>query len=377
MKTLLSLFFYLTIGHLHAQTDVAIFYTLKTQDSLLFSYEHQEPDTVAIDEKLLFKNKAVTEKWLTQKHIPALGIGYIKDGVIAEVSVYGKNENDIPYPANTIFNVASLTKPVTATVVLKLISAGKWDLDEPIYKYWNDPDIANDTRTKVLTTRHILSHQSGFPNWRRSLPGGKLAFQFTPGTAYQYSGEGFEYLRKAIEHKFKKTLVKLAKQLIFEPLNMNDTRFYWTGEVDETRFAKWYRKDGSQYETYKNTSANAADDLLTTVEDYSKFMLHIMNGAGLNKDLFQQMISKQVGIKERSYFGLSWVGYEGVNGNEIAIQHGGDDIGVHTIAFIFPESKEGLLIFTNCDNGTDVYIPIVKHYLGAAGQEIIDIETKK
>lgn len=50
---------------------------------------------------------------------------------------------------------------------------------------------------------------------------------------------------------------------------------------------------------------------------------------------------------------------------------------MHTIAFILPESKEGLLIFTNCDNGTDVYIPIIKHYLGAAGQEIIDIETKK
>lgn len=338
------------------------------------SYDHTEPQTEhTADYNSLFENKAETEKWLEQKHIPALGIGYIVDGKIVEATVYGKNEKNIPYPENTIFNVASLTKPITATVALKLVNANKWDLDEPLYKYWTDPDIANDPRTKLLTTRHILSHQTGFPNWQED---GKLAFHFAPGTQYSYSGEGFEYLRKALESKFNKPLEQLASELIFEPLGMHDTRFFWTEAVDETRFAKWHKKDGSLYKTYKNKSANAADDLLTTVEDYCKFMVHMMNGAGLNKDLYRQIISKQVQIKQNSYFGLGWIGYENINGNEVVLQHGGDDIGVHTIAFIFPQSKKGLLIFTNSDNGTESYVPAIQHYLGEAGQAIIDIEMK-
>jgi CubicO group peptidase (beta-lactamase class C family) len=305
-------------------------------------------------------------------HIPALGIGYIKEGRIKELVVYGKNDKGILNPDNMIFNIASLTKPITALVALKLVNTGQWDLDEPISKYWTDPDIANDPRSQQLTTRHILSHRSGFPNWRN----GKLAFKFDPGTTYQYSGEGFEYLRKALENKFHKTLDELATEWIFKPLKMYDTRFYWDSSVDESRFAAWHKKDGSLYTTYKNTSANAADNLLTTLEDYSKFMLHIMDGAGLKHELYLQMVSEQARINPRKYFGLGWWLDETVRDGENALVHGGDDIGVHTMAFILPSSKEGLVIFTNCDNGIDIYIPTIQYYLGKAGQEIIDIETK-
>ncbi len=341
------------------------------------SYDHHKPEsTDSADESLLFKDRTETEQWLAQKRIPALGIGYMENGAIREVVVYGRNEKGGNNPENTIFNVASLTKPVTATVVLKLVDAGAWSLDEPISTYWTDPDIAGDPRSRQLTTRHILSHRSGFPNWRRENPDGKLGFQFTPGTAYQYSGEGFEYLRKALEHTFKKTLDELVEELIFRPLGMDDTYFHWQKGVDESRFAAWHKADGSLYPTYKNTSANAADDLLTTVEDYSKLMLHIMNGAGLNTDLYRDMTSEQIRIKPRKYWGLGWWIDEGVDNGANALVHGGDDMGVHTIAFLLPGSGRGLIIFTNCDNGTEVYIPVIQHYLGKVGQEIIDVETK-
>ncbi|WP_276134236.1 serine hydrolase domain-containing protein [Polluticoccus soli] len=328
------------------------------------------------DESLLFRDKAITENWLRKKNIPAVGIGHIEDGKIKEITFYGQRSHGQDYPSNTIFNVASLTKPITTMVVLKLIDAGKWRLDEPIYKYWTDPDIASDQRSKKLTTRHILTHKTGFPNWRYKNADGKLAFEFEPGTKYQYSGEGFEYLRKALEKKFKKSLDQLAAELIFKPLGMHDTHLYWDETVDESRFAEWYKADGSKYETYKNKSANAADDLLTTVEDYSKFLIYVMNGAGINKDLFAEMQSTQTIKKPRQHFGLGWMIDEGVNGDEDAITHGGDDKGVHTVVFILPQSKKGLVIFTNCDQGTETYIPAVKYYLGAAGQQIIDIETK-
>jgi CubicO group peptidase (beta-lactamase class C family) len=64
-------------------------------------------------------------------------------------------------------------------VTLKLVSQGKWNLDEPIYKYWTDPDVAKDPNSKILTTRHLLSHQSGFKNWRFINPDNKLHFDFT------------------------------------------------------------------------------------------------------------------------------------------------------------------------------------------------------
>ncbi|MCB9251495.1 MAG: class A beta-lactamase-related serine hydrolase [Flavobacteriales bacterium] len=340
------------------------------------SFDHQEKeDNLNINKKLLFKDKNETEKWLIKNRIPALGIGYIKDGILQEVKVYGILEKGKPAPQNTIWNVASLTKPITAMIALKLVNAGQWDLDEPIYKYWLDPDIADDPRIKQLTTRHILSHQTGFPNWRSKNASGKLSFEFEPGTKYQYSGEGFEYLRRAIENKFHKPLNLLADSLIFLPLQMTDTKYYWDKTVDETRFAKWHDGNGNLYETYKNTQENGADDLLTTIEDYSKFILYIMNGASLSKDLYSQMFSNQVRIKNNKYWGLSWWVDENIGNGENAIINGGDDKGVHTIVFMLPASKQGLIIFTNCDNGTDIYIETVLAYLGALGQGIINIET--
>jgi CubicO group peptidase (beta-lactamase class C family) len=291
--------------------------------------------------------------------------------------VFGELQTNKPAPINTIWNVASMTKPITAIVALKLINAGKWDLDEPIYKYYTDTDVANDPRSKLLTTRIILSHQTGFPNWRGNNEDGKLSFEFEPGTKYQYSGEGYEYLRKSLEKKFKKSLELLASELIFKPLKMKDTKFIWDDKMDSTRFAKWHNEKGELYETQKNKTANAADNLLTTVEDYSKFLVHLLNGAGLSDKLYKEMISNQVTINEYKHWGLGWWVDENININkDFALVHGGDDIGVHTITFIVPKTKQALLIFTNCDNGTDAFAEILVKFLGKDGEGILNIEMK-
>jgi CubicO group peptidase (beta-lactamase class C family) len=340
------------------------------------SYDHKDFEK-PFNEEILFIDKNETERWLKQKHIPALGIGIIKDGKIEQISVFGELQTNKPAPINTIWNVASMTKPITAIVALKLINARKWDLDEPIYKYYTDPDIANDPRAKLLTTRIILSHQTGFPNWRGNNKDGKLSFEFDPGTKYQYSGEGYEYLRKALEKKFKKSLEQLASELIFKPLKMKDTRFIWDDKMDSTRFAKWHNEKGELYEIQKNKTANAADNLLTTVEDYSKFLVYILNGAGLSDKLYKEMIADQVRINDYKHFGLGWWVDENINENkDFALVHGGDDIGVHTIAFIVPKTKQALLIFTNCDNGPNAFAEILVKFLGKDGEGILNIEMK-
>lgn len=323
----------------------------------------------------LFDNNSKIEVWLNENHVPALGVGVIENGKLKQVKVFGEIAKGIAAPYNTIFNVASLTKPVTAIVALKLVSSGKWHLDEPLYKYWTDPDVANDPRSKKLTTRIILSHQTGFPNWRWLNEDKKLAFQFDPGTKYQYSGEGFEYLKKALENKFQKTLTQLADELIFRPLKMNDTKFVWDKSIDTSRFAIGYNRNGIAYKIGKNKAASAADDLLTTIEDYGNFLVSVMRGDGLTKEVFYEMTSNQVASTKGKYFGLGFEIYTLGNGN-YALSHGGSDEGVRTIAFILPITKRGLLIFTNSDTGAGVYEKIVKHYLGEDGNKIFDIEMK-
>jgi CubicO group peptidase (beta-lactamase class C family) len=271
--------------------------------------------------------------------------------------------------------VASLTKPVTAIVALKLVSLSKWNLDEPVSKYWTDPDIANDPRNKKLTTRLILSHQTGFPNWRWMNDDKKLQFQFDPGTKYQYSGEGMEYLRKALEKKFHKSLQKLADELIFQPLKMTDTRYVWDKNVDVSRLAIGYDKDGKPYETLKNNKPNAADDLLTTIEDYGKFLVSVLNSDGLTDKVFEEMTSNQVPSSKGKHFGLGFEIYD-LDNDAYALSQGGSDNGVQTLVFLLPKTKQGIIIFTNSDTGASVYESLLKHYLGTNGQKIIDIETK-
>lgn len=340
------------------------------------SFDHKDFEK-PFDVDQLFINKSETERWLKQKHIPALGIGYIKEGKTQQISVFGELEANSPAPQNTIWNVASLTKPITALIALKLINAGKWNLDEPLYNYYIDPDIATDSNTKKLTTRIILSHQTGLPNWRGNSADGKLSFEFEPGTKYQYSGEGYEYLRKALEKKFHKSLGLLASELVFKPLKMNSTSFVWDKTIDSTRFAKWHKANGERYEIERNEINNGADNLLTTVEDYCKFLVHVLNGAGLSSPLYKEMIAPQSRINNYKHFGLGWWIDESINSNnDFALVHGGDDIGVHTIVFIVPKSKQALLIFTSCDNGTDAFADILLKFLGKEGEGILNVEMK-
>lgn len=316
------------------------------------------------------------QKLLNENKIPILGLGFISDGKLRRVKVFGEIKPGEPAPINTIFNVASLTKPVVALVTLKLVSAGKWNLDEPLDKYWVDPDLKDDPRHKKLTTRLILSHRTGFLNWRWLNKSKKLEFTFEPGTKYQYSGEGFEYLRRALESRFKKPLEQLAEELVFKPLGMKDTRFFWDAKMNESRFAVGYDAKGNAYKIYKNSKANAADDLLTTVEDYGKFLVFVMNGGGLSKDIFKEMISRQVETGEHKHFGLGWEVYD-LGSGEYALSHGGSDEGVKTLVFLLPKSRQGLIIFTNSDNGINVYEPLITEYLKEPGKRIIDIEMKR
>ncbi|HCL05212.1 MAG TPA: serine hydrolase [Chitinophagaceae bacterium] len=329
----------------------------------VLSYDHQEPEKSTISIKI----EKEIEQLLAEEKVPALGLGIIENGKLQKINVFGTLDKERPASYNSIFKVASLTKPVTAIVALKLISEGKLALDEPLDKYWKDPDLLHDPRIHQLTPRIILSHQTGFPNWRYLDQTKKLRFEFDPGTRFQYSGEGFEYLRKAMEVKFGKNLETLAAELVFHPAKMKDTRFWWDQSMDEKRYVKNHDKNGNAHETVKYYKANAAANLLTTVEDYGNFLAYVLNGAGLSQAVLDEMHKSQVKLKEQDYFGLGWEKITGFSNNEYALLHSGKDPGVSTLAVIFPKSRNGWLIFLNGDNDMKLIEKLLteKLYLGA------------
>ncbi len=298
--------------------------------------------------------------WLAENNVPAAGIGLIENGEIKYVKVFGELRKGVPAPDNAIFNVASITKTVVTMLTLKLVETGQWNLDEPLSDYWVDPDVANDSLHTKLTTRHVLTHTTGFPNWRSDHPDHKLAFEFPPGTKYQYSGEGYEYLRRALEHKFKKPLDKLTDSLLFKPLGMKDTHQSWDSTMDESRFAMWHDHEGNRYDMPYKTGVSAASDLLTTVEDYCKFGMYVMNGGGLSSALFNDMVTPHSNIQKHSAMGLGWFIINGLPNGEYAIYHMGGNPGVKTLAVFLPKSKRGVVIFTNGENGMYVYNNVVK-----------------
>ena len=335
----------------------------------VLSYDHKTPEEISSIEKDLFEDPEKIEAWLQENKVPALGLAVLKDFQLKEIKVYGELKEGVPAPYNTLFNVASLTKPIVSMLTLKLVENGDWDLDEPVFHYWTDPDVKDDPNSKVLTTRHILSHQTGFKNWRWQNESGKLEFGFEPGTAYNYSGEGFEYLQKALESKFQMPLEKLADSLIFQPLKMEDTRFVWDSSTEEERFASWHNSEGKNvYETLRDTTASAADNLITTVGDYGRFAEYILNGAGLAEDLYREMLSNQVPAGSGINMGLGWEMLPELKGDEFAILHTGGDKGVFTLIMLLPKTGEGVVIFTNGDNGSKLTFKIIEEQLSLGKQ---------
>jgi len=306
--------------------------------------------------------------WLKSNHVPAAAVGIIENNRIKSVSVYGELTGGVKALLNAYWNVASLTKPVTAMTVLALVNQKKWDLDEPVSKYWVDPDIKDDPRTAKLTTRILLSHSSGFPNWRFNAPGKKLFFSFEPGTGISYSGEGYEYVRRALESKFHRSLQQLADEELFQPAKMKDTRYGWDEALDSTRFALPHDPAGNRIHNTKSTTIIAADWLITSISDYTLLGLYTIKGAGLSAQLYTDMSTihtyfDTTAAHRNSGMGLGWQIVRNLPGNEFVLAHGGSDDGVRTDIILLPASGRGIIVFTNGDNGSTVINKIMKSSL--------------
>ena len=200
-----------------------------------------------------------------------------------------------------------------------------------------------------------------------------MTFDFEPGTSYRYSGEGFEYLRKAMERKFNKSLAELADSILFKPLDMKDSRLYWDNNIDESRFACLHDSKGNinKPSMPKGRGVNAAASLITTTEDLCKFGIDVINGAGLSPKVYGDMITPQGKIKEHHATGLGWEVISDLPGGEYALEHTGTESGIRTVCVLLPKSKRGVVVLTNGDNGLLVYNNVIEESLDT-GKILLD-----
>src|SRR6202161_3787280 len=222
-------------------------------------------------------------EWLKGSDVPSVAVAYIENRRVAWTAVYGEQSPGVPATAKTLYNMASLTKPVTAETVLRLASAGKLSLNESMSPFWLDPDIQDDPRSKLLTPRLCLSHQTGFANWRR-MTGGVLKIRWEPGTQTGYSGEGYNYVGRFAEKKMGKPFDAVAQQIVFDAIDMTETS-YTAKEWYAGRLAVPRGPAGEKPVDPIATTWSGADLMRTTIGDYAKFVASVMHDEGLTQEI--------------------------------------------------------------------------------------------
>lgn len=351
-------------------------------DGLRFTYSKSKTDGVLVNradaphhirlengKQILFtRMDAFLRSQMDSIGIPGLSFAVINDDQIVYHRTLGVSNVDTHQQVSeeTIFDGASMTKTPFALLVMRLAEKGILDLDRPLYKYLPYPDIAHDKRYKLITARMVLSHTTGFPNWRFFNKDGKLDIKFTPGTQTQYSGEGYEYLANVIAHlmKIKKNdLQELFNEEIAKPLGMDKTFFTWNNWVKGHRATG--HVDGKVADGYgissKNPNFHAAYSLQTEAANYARFLLGIMREKVLSKESYDDMMKVQfadVSKSGKTQWGLGIAITPTAFGDEYS--HGGFNLNFSSEFMFNKKQKFGYVFFTNCNKASDLNKKLLK-----------------
>jgi CubicO group peptidase (beta-lactamase class C family) len=268
---------------------------------------------------------------------------------------------------NTVFQAASLSKPLFSYIVLLLSDRGIIDLDRPLSEYTTIERFENKEWASLITARMVMSHRTGLPNWASSpsseeWPSSVISFKFRPDSAFSYSGEGYYLLQRAVEELSGKSLEQIAADEIFKPLGMTHSSYEWREEYDSLA-ADGYNREGINRGKGRYPRANTAYTLRTTASDYSKFLDLLMSGEGLKPETHKEMISPLTAAvryagKPREcdkdiFWGLG-VGIETDTDYGNIIFHWGDNGNFKALFVIVPDKKSHLVYFTNSARGHDI-----------------------
>ncbi len=324
-------------------------------------------------------------KLMEEAVVPGLSIAIIKDAKLLWRRGFGVKDSasKVPVDNDTVFEAASVSKTVFAYAVMKLCEKGVIGLDTPLTKYTPTPFLDGDRRLELITARHVLSHTSGFQDWRSGE--NPLKIHSTPGEKFSYSGEGYYYLQSVVTHltgrvsqkacaKYEADLEVCATDIdaymkanLLVPFGMASSGYVWTdslGKHAAVPHDSWGKLSAKKKPTATDAARYAsAGGLHTTPTDYAKFLIEIVEPKGsdafrLNKKSLQEMVRPQVKLDEQQKidgarsWALGWAIQERETGNVIV--HSGGQDGFRSLAMASVERKSGFIILTNGDNGGKV-----------------------
>ena len=300
-------------------------------------------------------------KLMEEAIVPGLSIALIKDAKLFWRRGFGVKDSASKEPVDndTVFEAASVSKTVFAYAALKLCEKGVIGLDTPLTKYAPKPFLEGDPRLELITARHVLSHTSGFQNWRSDKE--PLKIHFTPGERYQYSGEGYSYLQSVVTHLAGQPIEPYMKANLLVPFGMTASGYAWN-DTFEKRMARPHDEKGKPFANNKPGATEiaryaAAGELRTTPTDYAKFMIEVIDpkksdAFRLNKNSLEEMVRPHVKVADSTSWALGWQIQHSEKGS--LIMHGGDNKGFHAFVGASVERKCGFVIMTNGENGTQV-----------------------
>lgn len=320
--------------------------------------------------------------------IPGLSIAIVNDSKIIYARNIGFANTDTGQKVDehSIFEAASLSKPVFAYFVMKLSERGAIEMNRPLHFYLPEPTMEIDQRYKNVNAKMVLSHSTGFPNWRwfderpdsLEIKRGDFFMVLDPGQGFTYSGEGYDYLARVIAHNTGRNMNELSKlfdELVREPLQIEHMYYTWDeylyphkvyGHID----GKPSNRNWGSGLPYQNSfKFSAAGALHTNAENYAKFLIAMMNGEGLLPETYEEMFAPRTVIEKTHNrykedgnthwsLGFAITPLE----KDTLYGHGGTHSDFQSQMAFSRTSKFGYVFFVNCKKG-DEFNKALRKYL--------------
>lgn len=294
------------------------------------------------------------------RRVPGISFAVLMDGEVVSSGALGVAdlETGEPVRPDTLFEGASLTKPVVATLAMRLFEVGAFDLDESVAQVVMAPRIRDRATYASVTPRHLLAHTSGLPNWSGDPldleRGNVLEFKFPPGQGFSYSGEGYGILGEFLEKKSGRSLENLSREL-FDELGMSCTTLAGASSQGSVARGHWGRSPSR--EARRTEHPIAALSLLTHAEDYARLLRYAAVGNTFSPETLAEFRKRQVTIESsdapRSSYNLGWSLGWGVleRSDGVIYFQWGDNGPFRAFAAFSQSTANGIVYFANGSDG--------------------------
>ncbi|MCI0485209.1 MAG: serine hydrolase [Blastocatellia bacterium] len=322
---------------------------------------------------------------------PGLSITVINNGAIEWARGYGVQDVEIgkPVTVETLFQAASISKPVAAMGALTFVEKGKLNLDGDVNEklvLWKVPDkwktLAPDaTKDKRVTLRGIVTHSAGLtvhgfrgyaageevPSLVQILGGQKPAnsaaiqVNIVPGSKWRYSGGGYTVMQQMIIDVTRKGFPDFMQEAVLSPVGMKHSTYQQPlPEGRRASAATGHRSNGKAIEGKWHTYPEmAAAGLWTTPSDLARFAIELQKSrAGKSNRVLSRAMAVQMTTKQFENWGLG-LAVEG-EGKSLRFSHGGSNEGFRCIMVAYTDTGQGAVIMTNCDNGGALMAEILR-----------------